>query len=292
MKKYIATAVVAVVVLAGCSADDVNTGINEQEDEGEGIQAEENEGTDEGEQESSDDAEEEAVENEEGEEGEEDIVEAEEPAEPVYEINPVTSNVEVIEGMEEESAEEFMLLTIDDTPDARGVDMAETLKELDTPAIFFVNAHFINDEEGEEQLKDIHEMGFEIGNHTMNHPNLQQIDEEQQREEIVGLSDRVEEIIGERPRFFRAPHGANTDYSDSVVEEEGMTRMNWSYGYDWDPDYRTAEAIADIMVNTELRQSGANLLMHDREWTADALEDIVTGLNDQGFEFVDPALLK
>jgi len=135
-------------------------------------------------------------------------------------------------------------------------------------------------------------MGFPIGNHTYSHPNLNDLSEEKQREEIIGLSDLVEEIIGERPQFFRAPFGVNTDFSKQLVEEEGMVLMNWSYGYDWNEEYRNKDALADIMVNTDLLRNGANLLMHDREWTAAALEEIVTGLRDKGYEMVDPDAIK
>src|SRR5690625_7105152 len=63
-----------------------------------------------------------------------------------------------------------------------------------------------------------------------------------------------------------------------------MTYMNWTYGYDWEAEYMSEEAIADIMINTELLNPGANLLMHDREWTKDALADIVQGLRDKGYD--------
>jgi len=28
--------------------------------------------------------------------------------------------------------------------------------------------------------------------------------------------------------------------------------------------------------------------MHDREWTNEALEDIILGLEDEGYDFIDP----
>ncbi len=214
----------------------------------------------------------------------------EEAAEIVYEINPNLWTVQPIEGSGAD--DEVVLLTIDDAPDKYGVDMAATLKDLEAPAIFFVNSHFINTEEKANKLLEIYEMGFEIGNHTMNHPNLSNISEEEQRAEIVELNDMVEEITGERPRFFRAPFGVNTDYVREVVAEEEMTLMNWTYGYDFDSNYMTKEAIADIMVNAPELGKGGNLLMHDREHTSAALEDIVNGLRDKGYDFVDPDQLK
>ncbi|WP_028782626.1 polysaccharide deacetylase family protein [Thalassobacillus devorans] len=188
--------------------------------------------------------------------------------------------------------EKVVLLTIDDAPDKYSVEMAKTLKQLGAPAIFFVNGHFLNTPEEEEKLKRIHEMGFPIGNHTFNHSSLPDLTKEQQYEEIIKLNDRVEAIIGERPEFFRAPYGQNTDYTKQLAEEEGMLVMNWTYGYDWEKDYQSASAIAEIMVETPLLTDGANLLMHDREWTAKGLKDIVTGLETKGYELLDPALIK
>ncbi len=194
--------------------------------------------------------------------------------------------------LEEDGDEQVVLLTIDDAPEDHGVEMAETLKELDAGAIFFVNGHFLQSDEGKDQLTEIYELGFEIGNHTMNHPNLNDLSEEEQYNEIVELNDLVEEIIGERPNFFRAPFGANTDYSNQVLEDEGMVAMNWSYGYDFEPEYMEADPLADIMVETDLLRNGANLLMHDRSFTSEALEDIVIGLREKGYEPLDPARIE
>jgi len=208
----------------------------------------------------------------------------------VYEVNPANFTITPIEGTD--ANEQVALLTYDDAPDTYAVEIAKILQEKDAPAIFFVNGMYIEDEEGQEMLKEIHEMGFEIGNHTHTHPSLPSISEEQQTEEILKTSDLIEEIIGVRPRFFRAPFGQNTDHTRQVALDDGMTLMNWTYGYDWEADYMDGDALADIMVNTNLLANGANLLMHDREWTMQATPDIIDGLRDKGFELVDPALIR
>ena len=215
-------------------------------------------------------------------------VPVEEIKEPLYELNVATWGFQPID----DANAKVVLLTFDDAPDKHALDMAKTLKALDAPAIFFVNGHFLDSDEGKAVLKEIHDLGFPIGNHTKTHADLQQLSEAEQKEEILFVSDIVEEVIGERPKFFRAPFGKNTDYSKALVKEEGMLFMNWSYGYDWEKAYMNADAIADIMVNTELLQDGANLLMHDREWTAGGLQDIVEGLRVKGYDFIDPATIK
>lgn len=212
-----------------------------------------------------------------------------EPEEFVYEVSDNYAYINVIDG--KEANDKVALLTFDDGPNEHTLTIAQTLAEKDAPAIFFVNSMYLLDDEGKDILKEVHDMGFEIGNHTHTHASLPSISEEKQTEEIITANDLIEEVIGTRPRFFRAPFGQNTDHSKQVVLDEGMALMNWTFGYDWEDEYRDPAALADIMVNTNLLASGSNLLMHDREWTSEAILDIIEGLREKDFEFVDPDLL-
>lgn len=219
--------------------------------------------------------------------------EAYQPAEPLYELQE-DFTVRPIEGSGAD--EEVVLLTIDDSFLSSNfqyaLEMAEILQEHDANAIFFINGQLLSSEEEQARLRELHEMGVEIGNHTMHHHNLTELSEDEQREEIIKLNDIIEDVTGERPRFFRAPYGANTDFSKQVVEEEDMQWMNWTYGYDWESDYLEAEPLVEIMLETDQLRNGANLLIHDRKHTKDALADIIIGLRDKGYEIVDPALIK
>jgi peptidoglycan/xylan/chitin deacetylase (PgdA/CDA1 family) len=205
-------------------------------------------------------------------------------SESVYIVNPKTWTIEPIN----EAKSNTILLTIDDAPDQYALEMATMLKKLEVPSIFFVNGHFISSEEEKQVLKDIYDLGFSIGNHTSNHKNLSKLTAEQQKQEILSLSQQIEKIIGEKPKFFRAPFGVNTGISNQIVKDAGMLAMNWTYGYDWEAEYQNKEGLEDIMVNTPLLHDGAILLMHDRKWTLEALEGIIEGLKEKGYEFVDP----
>lgn len=287
MKKgylFTITALLLLVLFAGCSNDAEENVKKDDTEKDPAVEDQEKEGNLESEEDEESNV-------EDSEEPEEEIME------PTYKLNEETWSIEPID----DANEDVVLVTIDDAPDKHALDMAETLEELDVNAIFFVNGHFLETEEEKEALKTIYDKGFLIGNHTYSHPNLQNISEEEQREEIVKVSDMVEEIIGERPKFFRAPHGANTDFSKQLAKEEGMTLMNWTYGYDYFEPYMDKDKITTAMITGEgpevdvpysLLKPGANLLMHDREWTAAALHDIVTGLQDKGYEMVDPRLIQ
>lgn len=207
-----------------------------------------------------------------------------------YRINPETFSVEPIDG-NEDNDEKLVLLTFDDAPYGNTIEIAEALKERDVKALFFINGMYMEDEEGFETIQKVHDMGFEIANHTHTHAKLDDYSETDQREEIIKTNDIIEEAVGERPRFFRAPHGIMTDYARQVVADENMTWTNWSFGYDWEAEYQDSAALTDITLNTELLGNGANILMHDREWTAEAVPAIVDGLIEQGFTIVDPHLI-
>ncbi|HLG28391.1 MAG TPA: polysaccharide deacetylase family protein, partial [Paenisporosarcina sp.] len=227
---------------------------------------------------------------EEEEEAVEEIVTVEEvTTKPLYTLNEANWTFKPIAA---DAPSKVVLLTIDDAPDKRSLEMAKTLKELNASAIFFVNGHFLDTDEEKAVLKEIHEMGFAIGNHTQAHANLKELTEDQQRAEIMQVSETIEAIIGEKPKFFRAPFGSNTDFSKALVKEQGMLLMNWTYGYDWESQYQDAAALSDIMVNSEFLTNGANLLMHDRTWTAAALKGIVEGLRGKGYEMIDPSTIQ
>lgn len=214
----------------------------------------------------------------------------EEETEYLYEINPDIFSVVPIDS-EEETDEKLALLTFDDAPYGNSLKIAEVLENEGLSAIFFVNGMYMEDEEGFNVIKDLHQRGFEIGNHTHTHLNLSEQSEDTQKEEILKTNKIIEEATGENPRFFRAPHGVMTDYTKGLLEELEMTWMNWSFGYDWESEYQDAAALTDITLNSPYLSDGANILMHDREWTAKAVPEIIKGLDNLGYTMVDPKLI-
>ncbi len=73
------------------------------------------------------------------------------------------------------SIEKVVVLTFDDSVKSHRTYVAPLLKELGFGATFFITHRWMNDTENFmtwEEIAEIHQMGFEIGNHTWTHPQL------------------------------------------------------------------------------------------------------------------------
>lgn len=180
-----------------------------------------------------------------------------------------------------------VLLTFDDTPQGDfTLEILDILDKYDAKAIFFINGHYAV--KHQELVMEIYNRGHILGNHTWWHENLRKITPEKTTEEIVKVNDLIEEWTGERPTYFRPPFGVMSDYAKEVVASENMQSMNWSLGsLDW--EYNKPEQ-SDQVVKQVLDNivPGANILMHDKEVTAIALEQILEELTEQGYSFVLP----
>lgn len=188
-----------------------------------------------------------------------------------------------------------LLFTFDDAPqmpNPYALEIAKTLKAKDVNAIFLVNGMYLETEEGRRITKEIYDLGFEIGNHTQTHPNLHELDYDQEYAEISQTSQLVEEITGEKPRWFRPPFGLYTKDTIAICNELGMQLMTWNFGYDWMDEYLDAQALVNISLTTHHLHDGANVLMHDRSWTLEALDQMIDGYREMGYQIVDPLLIE
>ncbi|AMB94346.1 polysaccharide deacetylase family protein [Aerococcus sanguinicola] len=207
---------------------------------------------------------------------------------PKYYIDPATYSVRPIG----DANPNVVLLTFDDVPrplpTSNAPTIAKHLEDAGVKGLFFANGMYLEDQEGRDAIKAIADKGHVIGNHTQTHANLNDLTAEQTREEIQATNEAVEGVTGDKVYFFRPPFGSTNAALDGLMEEFGMLAMNWSFGYDWVADYQDAEALTKQTLESEFLQPGANILMHDTQWTAEALPAIIQGLKDQGYQIVDP----
>lgn len=205
----------------------------------------------------------------------------------VNEIKYYVNSNYYIKSLDPNSSSKVVLLTFDDAPQGDyTLEILDILDKYDAKAIFFINGHYAV--KHQDLIIEIFNRGHLLGNHTWWHENLKKITPEVTTEEIVKVNDLIEELTGKRPEYFRPPFGVMSDYAKEVVANENMQSMNWSLGsLDW--EYNKAEQ-SDLVVGQVLDNivPGANILMHDKQVTAIALEQILAELIIQGYSFVLP----
>jgi len=210
------------------------------------------------------------------------------PAAPQYRMNGAYR----FEPIDESANSKVVLLTFDDGPKDRAIleQMLDALDNHQAKAVFFVNGYRAVKQP--ELLELIHERGHTIGNHSWDHIDLKKENEETVRDQIGRVQQLVEETIGETPKMFRPPFGSGGDYVRGIAEEFGLLYTTWSNGsLDWDSSTKNKP---DAVIENVLDQlhSGANILMHELPWTAEALDKLLGKIEEAGYGFLDPALIE
>ena len=160
----------------------------------------------------------------------------------------------------------------------------DILKKEKVHVTFFMTGGWVS--EYPEDVKAIKEAGHDLGNHSENHKNMSQLSKEEQKEELMKVHEKVKELTGVEMELFRPPYG---DYDDQVIltaKECGYYPIQWDVdSLDW-KNYGTDSVIQTILEHKNL-QNGSIILCHNgAKYTADALESVIRGLKEKGYEIV------
>lgn len=101
------------------------------------------------------------------------------------------------------------------------VDFAEEHDDFDAVGTFYVLGSLfgVSDERGAEMLAHLHELGFEIGNHTLTHERLDRLDAQGVRRELAQGAQNIRDAVPEAEvRTMSLPLGLWPD-DRSLVEE-------------------------------------------------------------------------
>lgn len=186
-------------------------------------------------------------------------------------------------GVEVKGERKVIALTFDA---AWGADktqgIIDTMKKYDAKGTFFLVGFWLD--KFEKETKAIAEAGFDIGNHSRNHLNMPKLSDDEIRAEIEYVNDRVNELTGFKPTYFRAPFGDYSDRLMSAIEELDMVGVQWSIdSLDWKG--LSAREIFNRVVPKA--KSGDIVLFHNNsDHVLDALPLVLSALKEQGFEFV------
>lgn len=173
-------------------------------------------------------------------------------------------------------------LTFDDGPNTViTTQVLDLLEEHGIVATFFLIAQNITPESAEVVRRAV-SMGCEIENHSVTHGFMNQMTAEQIRSEVQTCTDRIVEITGRKPQFFRPPFIA---VNQTLYDNVDLTFICGMGCEDWVPDVSAEERARRVLANAA---DGQIVLLHDMQWnvnTVEALKTIIPELKKRGYEF-------
>jgi len=175
------------------------------------------------------------------------------------------------------------VLTFDDGPyPVETPALADVLVHLHVPADFFLIG---NDATRQPEIsRRLVEDGFEVGNHSLTHPEMPTLSYAGQLAEIQGGAAAVHAATDQPVALFRPPHGSFDEDTLKAASDAGETVVFW----DVDPgDWRSLTADEVAALTIQQARMPAIILLHDgKDATIDALPRIVEAYRRAGFEFV------
>ena len=180
----------------------------------------------------------------------------------------------------------LIALTFDDGPNTvitpQVLDLLEAYGAVGT---FFLIAQNITPESA-EVVRRAKAMGCDIENHSLTHPFMDKMPVEEVLREVQVCTDRIVEITGEAPKFFRPPFIA---VNRAMYDHIDLTFICGMGCEDWLPTVNAEERARRVLENAE---DGQIVLLHDMQWnqyTVEALKTILPELKKRGYEFVTVA---
>lgn len=161
-------------------------------------------------------------------------------------------------------------------------EILDILDEYGVKATFFLVGLWVD--KYPELVKEIHDRGHEIGNHSDSHPHMSQLTESQIVKELDGVSDKIEAITGVRPTLFRPPYG---DYNNRVVtvsRAQNYECVQWSIdSLDW-----KNRGVDDLVkrATTGVKKGDIVLFHNDSQYITQALRAVLDAYQRQGLKLI------
>ena len=165
-------------------------------------------------------------------------------------------------------------------------EILNVLKKEKVPAAFFLVGTYIK--ENAALVKRMEKEGHIVGNHTMTHPNMSAISEEEAfRAELTQVEEIYKEVTGKKmQKYYRPPQGKFSIENLKQAQKLGYTTAFWSLAYvDWYVDKQPTreEALEKLLPRTH---SGAVILLHSTSKTnAKVLQELIQKWKEEGYTF-------
>ncbi len=179
----------------------------------------------------------------------------------------------------------YIYLTFDNGYEAGYTEkILEVLKQNNVPATFFLTAHYINSKP--ELVQRMIDEGHIIGNHTVNHKSMPEIDNETIKKEVMELHTAVYEKFGYEMKYIRPPKGEYSERTIAYTNTLGYTTVMWSFAYDdWDESKQGRTDYGKKKILDNLHNGEVMLLHGTSKDNSNILDECIKEIKNQGYEF-------
>lgn len=151
-----------------------------------------------------------------------------------------------------------ILLSFDDGPGPLTEPLLEWARDRSVQCLFFVLPE--NAMQYPDLLKRMQADGHLIGSHFLRHTHYWHLRKKRFQEELARSCRVIEDILGEKIHYCRAPYGRLVPWQESWIAKLNLTHVFWSLD---SRDYRQ-EPLEMVLERLRLHlRSGDLILMHD-----------------------------
>ncbi len=158
------------------------------------------------------------------------------------------------------------------------------LKENDVKATFFITAHYVNTKP--ELVQKMIDEGHIIGNHTVNHKSMPDLDNNTIKKEVMDLHTAIYEKYKYEMKYIRPPKGEYSQRTVAFTNTLGYKTVMWSFAYDdWDENKQGRESYAKEKILNNVH-NGAIILLHgNSKDNTNVLDECIKEIKKMGYEF-------
>jgi peptidoglycan/xylan/chitin deacetylase (PgdA/CDA1 family) len=184
------------------------------------------------------------------------------------------------------NSKKIVYITFDDGPTPKITDFVlSELNKFNAKATFFCIGANIKKHPNlfEEILAD----GHQIGNHTFNHLNGWQTNNEDYLENVLLCENEIEKISNYQNKLFRAPYGKIRSFQSNFLLKKGYKIIMWDVlSADFDNSISREKCLKNVIDNVKF---GSIIVFHDSVKAFPNLEytlpKALAILKDRGFSF-------
>jgi peptidoglycan/xylan/chitin deacetylase (PgdA/CDA1 family) len=173
-----------------------------------------------------------------------------------------------------------LILTFDDGPSSVLVPILDILKKHEVKAMFFWQSRLLHKH---RPWKRVIDEGHIIGGHSLRHRDLTRLTREEQFHDIWTNKKQIENLTGQKMKYFRPPYGQFNEDTLEVLKELKLIPFLWEVaGLDWEHKKSAVHIVYNIINHSK---DGSIILLHELKQTVEILDELLLELKAEGYSF-------